>query len=472
MGIVEVPMPEERRWYKDPVNWLTIAVLVGFALAVVTTPTFQSWLHSLWGSQPQQPAQPHAQQPTQQPRLFAVLIEADTANATALVNGSLHALPARLSVREGSTLVIEPQPTELYEPLNSTILLNVTGNVTVSLRYRRAYALVRVRAEYPLLVNGSLMRNDTVLSVRLNHSLSFSRTCLDAGNYTALCSDKIRVVRGNVTEEFPLNATLTFSEDAVVIAEGATLYVLEFRNVAVPVSVNGTVYRGDFRLYARLGDLLVVEPYRAARGCVDYDNQNLLCVSAWRVPAWLWLTGRLASPVLRFRVQGGGVVEMETAIVPRAYPVLEGEVYFKGEPVKARLEPDPALLVPIVGEYKYLGNGWWYAGGSLWAFLLTMPSNWTVAKVWLNFTGKVPSQMDIAVVKEDGHIKGIVFNPQTTDRIVCVLTLQRDGEASCTCYSGHVFWGTVSGGPTPYEPGRLQIFGKDVSVYFRVEVEG
>jgi len=155
MGLVDVPMPEERRWYRDSVNWLTIAVLVGFAVAVFTSPTFQSWLHSLWSSQPQQ---------LQQPRLCSVLIEADVANATALVNGTLHALPARLSVREGSTLVIEPQPTVTHEPLNSSVTVKVTGNATVALRYRRVYALVRVSVfgAGQLIVNGTPVGNATL----------------------------------------------------------------------------------------------------------------------------------------------------------------------------------------------------------------------------------------------------------------------------------------------------------------------
>ncbi|PLJ77737.1 hypothetical protein [Infirmifilum sp. SLHALR2] len=204
------------------------------------------------------PSGPPTAQPS--PRVATVRIEADVANATASVNWSLRSLPAVLEVPAGSLLVVEPMPAGLYEPLNSTLLLRVTGNVTVTLRYRRSALLVSVKATYPLLVNGEPVRDGTVLRVRLNSSLSFGSACADLGNETALCSDSVRVVRGGVVEEFPLNTTLTFPEDAVVEAAGFRAYRVSFTlPYNLTFTVNGTAYAGNTSIWVGEGSVIVVD---------------------------------------------------------------------------------------------------------------------------------------------------------------------------------------------------------------------
>ncbi|UNQ72706.1 hypothetical protein [Infirmifilum sp. NZ] len=278
-------------------------------------------------------------------------------------------------------------------------------NTTTFLRYRKAYASVTIKANYPLLVNRSVINSETIFRVKFNSTLSFVRACADAGNYTVLCSDKIRVVRGNVTEEFRLNATLTFSEDAVVSTEGATLYVLEFRNVVVPVSVNGSLYSGDFELRVPPNSTIVAEAHGGDdRGCFSFNDTHLICPVNWTTPTGVYPFGRY----MVYRAVRGGVLRLNALLLPREHRVIEGEVYVNGRLAPAKLIPgDRYMIIPFIGNYEYLGNATWRLWGDQALFYLQIPTNWTwvtvrVLKVKAKpFMGGYMSQDVCVVVRND-----------------------------------------------------------------------
>jgi len=377
MGLVDVPMPEERRWYRDSVNWLTIAVLVGFAVAVFTSPTFQSWLHSLWSSQPQQ---------LQQPRLCSVLIEADVANATALVNGTLHALPARLSVREGSTLVIEPQPTVTHEPLNSSVTVKVTGNATVALRYRRVYALVRVSVfgAGQLIVNGTPVGNatlkvrpGTLLVVLVAPGATSEAEVYVNGSRLSLCASCAPrpLVPLEVRGDTELSARFSARRIVLRIDTGGMPAFVKGRGFEQ--WVNGTA---TFSVFAGDAVNLTTLAQRSGGG--------FRCVTYWRMlqdtPS-----GRLEVP-LPPNGTAAPLYDAELrAVVGDCYlnypPPFRGAVLANGSEVPAEMIPLASAwrhLKPWTMNISYLGNGTWLLDEpSMGSVVLDVGANWSVAVV-------------------------------------------------------------------------------------------
>jgi len=317
----------------------------------------------------------------------------------------LYQLPATLKAKCNTTLVVEPLPTGIYDPVNSSVAILVGKNTTTLLRYRKAYASVTIKANYPLLVNHSTISSETIFRVKFNSTLSFSGACLDAGNYTALCSDNVRVERGNVTEEFPLNTTLTFSEDAVVTSEGSTLYVLEFRNVVVPVSVNGSLHSGGFELKVPPNSTIVAEaPGGYDRGCFDFNDTHLICPVNWTTPTGVYPFGRY----MVYRAVRGGVLRLNALLLPREHGVVAGEVYVNGRLVPAKVfSGEKEMIVPFIGNCEYLDNATWRFWGEDAIFYLQIPTNWTRVTVRVlkakarPFMGSVLSQEIYVVVRND-----------------------------------------------------------------------
>ncbi|PLJ77644.1 MAG: hypothetical protein B7L53_05900 [Thermofilum sp. NZ13] len=482
-------MPEERRWYRDPVNWLTIAVLVGFTVAVVTSPTFQSWLHSLWGAQPQQPQQQPAQQPQQQPaaqqqlqqaRLCSVLIEADAPNATALVNGTLHALPARLTVREGSLLVIEPQPTVTHEPLNSSVTVKVTGNATVVLRYRRAYALVRTVVSGPgqLIVNGTPVGNatlrvrpGTLLEVLAVPDLEKEAELYVNGSKLSLCA---------TCSPNPLVPIEIRGDTELVAVFGPKRIVLhvDTGNMSVLLKaryweqwVNGTATIGLFA-----GDRVNVTTF-----CVPFEDA-LRCVVSWAVSQYtpLGLLNSSAPPNATISLHGDAWMRAVVSKVKSGVPSpVRGGVLMNGSEVPATMMPTTAWqsIRPWTARYEYLGNGVWRidSSGSN-EIVLDIGANWSKLKVELFVEDIYPGRpfAEFNVLTEP--YKGFFCNYCDMSPLLpgdkYVVVFDRSGKvlqydftkwcAGTTKYS-------VSD-PVLEVPGRLVIWVKSIRLRLRVEV--
>ncbi|PLJ76801.1 hypothetical protein [Infirmifilum sp. SLHALR2] len=482
MGLVEVPMPEERRWYKDPVNWLTIAVLAVFFTLVVTSPTFQSWLHSLWGAQPQQTQQPVQQQLQQQqaqPRLFTVRIEADASNATALVNGSLRALPATVRAMEGSLLVIEPQPTELHEPLNTTVTVRVTGNATVALRYRRVYTLVRVSifGAGQLLVNGTLAGNGT-LRVRPG-ALLLVRAVPDLGKEAEVYVNGSKLSLCATCSPNPLVPIEVRGDTELVAVFGSKRIVLhvDTGNMSVLLKardwerwVNGTAIIG----------LFAGEPVNVTTFCVPFGDA-MKCVVAWAVSEHTprGLLNSTAPP--NFTLRSFNDVELRAVVskVKSGLPSpVTGGVLMNGSEVPATMMPTSFAMDirPWTARYEYLGNGTWLidSTGSN-QVVLDIGASWSkaVVEMWVeaNYPGEAFAR--VTVVTSPQHFSGCAWSMPSSIPVGSYhrVVLSREGKILEMPYG----WSIVtvrreSPDPAFDVPGRLNFWLIGVRVRVRVEV--
>ena len=158
-----------------------------FALALEAAPekcwVFKGWLvnGSFYGSQPN--ATLLVKGNTTVKAVFELLaytvsIEpvfhpaSQSANASARVNGTLYQLPVNLIAPACSLLEVEPVAPEGWEALNGSLRVVVNGSVEVGLAFAKVVARVELRGVIvPVLVNGTVVANDTVLKLPFNSTL-------------------------------------------------------------------------------------------------------------------------------------------------------------------------------------------------------------------------------------------------------------------------------------------------------------
>ncbi|QOJ79680.1 hypothetical protein IG193_04295 [Infirmifilum lucidum] len=320
--------------------------------------------------------------------VYFLVIYADVPNASALINRTLYVLPVSIAVKSNSRVVIEPQPAGPYEPSNGTVVLTVLGNTTVRLAYRRAYAVVEVEAVAPVIVNGSPVKGTVTLKARLNSTLSFNSTLVDLGNGTALRGVAVRVERGSVVEEFPLNVTVVVQGDSRVTIKARRLYLLRFTvPLNVTVAVNGTARRGEFALWWPSG--AVVE---LSGGCVEYNDTHNACVAGW-FGTGLRPDFEGNAPSIAFRVAGPGNYTARVVFAKKKFPVVTGMAYYGGRLVEVKVYPArsiaPNWRAAMAGTYEYVGDGWWHVvpTGAFVAVDIKPPEvNWSRVIVYIRAT--------------------------------------------------------------------------------------
>lgn len=92
--------------------------------------------------------------------LYNVRLFGDAVGTTALVNGSIYALPAELDAEACSVLNITPVAPQGYKPLNGSLLIRVQGDVELRLSFRKVVKLelTGVRVPVEVLYSGGRER--------------------------------------------------------------------------------------------------------------------------------------------------------------------------------------------------------------------------------------------------------------------------------------------------------------------------
>lgn len=237
--------------------------------------------------------------------LHSLLILTDAANASALVNGTLHGLPVELWVGRCDVVNVTPVPPRGYEPLNGSTLLRIERDESIVLAFRKVSAL------------------------------------------------------------------------------------LYLTNVLAPVRVNGTLHEGDAVLEAPFNVTLLIVPLADRRGCTEYNDTHLVCVTGWRVRLFGWSLNNVTefdypSRVIPLTVRGDAQLKQLYVFAKRKHPVKRAEILTPEGVVEARIIPgDRWFVVPFLGEYEYLGEGWIELKGSRVGIFLEMPENWGRVRIYV-----------------------------------------------------------------------------------------
>jgi len=156
--------------------------------------------------------------------IVPVLLPAQAANASALVDGTLHPLPAMVSAPACSLLEVEPVAPREWKALNGTATLLVNGSVEVKLVFAKAVARVELRGVMvPVLVNGTVVANDTVLELPYNSTMYVEpygadrASCILYNGTHKVCLAGWRIEPPGLVLEFrylswPANADLLFTQ--------------------------------------------------------------------------------------------------------------------------------------------------------------------------------------------------------------------------------------------------------------------
>ena len=193
--------------------------------------------------------------------VYRVLVVSGEGGAGVVVNGSRLGLPASVEAPACSVLVVEPIAAKGYEPLNGTLCVQVAGNVTVRLSFRRILALVRLEGLIvPVYVNETLYESDAELWVRPGSTIRVVPLADDRGcgeyNETHLACIVSWLINGT---EYPGRGfTLRVSGDTVlreVVAYTEREHPVKYIEVEAP---NGTI-----KVPVIPADRWMVWPFRA-----------------------------------------------------------------------------------------------------------------------------------------------------------------------------------------------------------------
>ncbi|MEM4805264.1 MAG: hypothetical protein QXX25_04225 [Thermofilaceae archaeon] len=248
--------------------------------------------------------------------IHTLLIVANAANASALVNGVLHTLPAELSFHQCSVVNVTPIAPRGYKPLNGSLLVNVSESKSVYLAFEKVAALVKLsNILAPVWVNATWV-----------------------------------------------NGTFTPAR---------------------------TLYWGDALLEVLLNVTLYIEPFTDQKGCAEYNDTHLACVTGWRVKLHGWTLDNATqfdypSRVIPMPIMGDAELIQLHTFTKRQFPVKRAEVLTPEGPVEVRMIPmDRWAVLPLSGDYEYLGDGWIkLEGGKIGiAIILEMPEGWKRVRI-------------------------------------------------------------------------------------------
>jgi hypothetical protein len=390
-----------------------------------------------------------------------------------LVNGSLY------SAQPNATLLVKG---------NTTVKAVFEQPVfTVSIVANASGAFARVNGTlYPLPVNASasacsLLEVEPVAPkgwVALNESLRFT-------------------VNGSATLH------LAFEKVAVV---------LKLKSEMVPVKVSGVINgsltgfvaggRGqpEVELAVAPGSQVFVEPTGDRKGCVLYNDTHLACFDGWVVNGT-----RYGGLQLGFTARGDTTIEMQTVITKKQHPVAYTEVILpNGSLAKVPVIPtEQYLIVPFVGEYEYVGNGWFKikgvekSGATGYGFIIVLPEGWRRIRIIANYTrvDEHAATPDIEVICKrlsaglflaPSYFPGTKVNILEIDRsfVDCIGDTPFDPLGSTdpivlTCMSKHIkriaecSGPSISGNTASFfnaPVGSLLLGGEDGVIYLKIEI--
>ena len=246
--------------------------------------------------------------------IHTLLIVANAANASAQVNGVLHALPAELGFHQCSVVNVTPVAPRGYRPLNGSVVLEVDEDKSIYLAFEKVAALVKL---------SSILAPVWVNATWANGTFTPARTLYE--NDTLL--------------EVPLNVTL------------------------------------------------YIEPFTDRKGCAEYNDTHLACVTGWRVKLHGWTLNNVTlfdypSRVIPMPIMGDAELIQLHVFSKRSYPIKYAEVLTPEGPVKVRMIPGERWFVlPFIGDYEYLGDGWIKLEGANVAIFLEMPEGWKRVRI-------------------------------------------------------------------------------------------
>ncbi|MHB9301950.1 hypothetical protein [Thermofilum pendens] len=358
---------------------LLVAVAVVAAYVMFTAPKML----------PQQPATA----PAEKPRNATVALRVHGVGAL-LVNGSSY-VNTTLTLRVPAVLAINASAPKGWRL--KTLMVNgspvlpgvakVYGNTTVEAVFERVFCTVYLRANVEgagARVNGSLYRLPASVEVPCPSTVLVEPVA--PGGY--------RPVNSSAALEVSSNSSL-------LLVFERSRRVARFVNVRVPVSLNGTVYAGDFEVGFEGVLRLNLSPYGVDdAGCVPFNETVKVCLEGWRRLSTnqtlraRWLALNLSDSEVFEQVWGYAPAKLEGAVI---------ELIAGNTTVKTVAQPSKMMVVPFRAVYKYLGNGWFWVNGSDWVFYISMPP-WKKIKVELNYTAWGGAWGRLAVVVRNDNL--------------------------------------------------------------------
>jgi hypothetical protein len=385
---------------------------------------------------------------------------------------------------------------------NATLF--VKGNTTVKAVFERpVYAVSLVPAFHPatLGANASARINGTLHPLPVNAS-------------APACSLlEVEPVAPRGWEA--LNGTIRFTVNGSTVLYFAfekVAAVLKLRSEMVPVKVSGVINgsptgftaggRGqpEVELAVAPGSHVLLEPAGDRKGCVLYNDTHLACFDGWVVNGT-----RYGGLQLGFTARGDTVIEVRTVVTKKQHPVAYTEVILpNGSLAKAPVIPtEQYMVVPFIGEYEYVGNGWFKikglekTDGAAYQFVIILPEGWRRIRVTANYTrvdrrAATPSIEVVCKHVTVGNylmpsvIPGSETNVIVFDRglVECVGDLRVTASLDFTelkvarrCYAQYVQAerGTLSlaGGGADFfnvPVGSLLVSGQDGIIYLKIEI--
>lgn len=261
-------------------------------------------------------------------------------------------------------------------PINFSLLeLYVAGNTTVKavfVRPRRSLLILSNALNASALVNGTLFGLPIELKVNNCEVL----------NVTPVAPSGFR----------PLNESMLvrLEEDrSIMLAFRRASALIHLTNILAPVRVNNTLYEKDSLLESPFNVTLLATPVTDQRGCTEYNDTHLVCVTGWRVRLFGWSLNNMTdfdypSRVIPIKVGGDMQLKQFNAFVKRRHPVKSAEIITPEGVMRVKMIPaDRWFVVPFVGDYEYVGDSWIRLEGRRVGVFLEMPEKWGKIRIYV-----------------------------------------------------------------------------------------
>ncbi|MEM3944509.1 MAG: hypothetical protein QXW40_05130 [Thermofilum sp.] len=269
---------------------------------------------------------------------------------------------------------------------DSKFELAVAGNTTVKAVFERPIHTLLIVAN---VVNASALVNGVLHTLPVELSL---QRC-SVVNVTPVAPKGYRPLNGSVVLEVE-------KDESVYLAFEKVAALVKLSSILAPVWVNATwvngtftpartLYENDTLLEVPLNVTLYIEPFTDQKGCTEYNDTHLACVTGWRVKLHGWTLNNVTqfdypSRVIPMPIGGDTELIQLHTFTKRQFPVKRAEVLTPEGPVEVKMIPmDRWAVLPLSGDYDYLGEGWIkLEGGKIGiAIILEMPEGWKRVRI-------------------------------------------------------------------------------------------
>ncbi|MEM0023057.1 MAG: hypothetical protein QXF90_00080 [Thermofilaceae archaeon] len=267
---------------------------------------------------------------------------------------------------------------------DSMFELAVAGNTTVRAVFERPIHTLSIVAN---VVNASALVNGVLHTLPVELSL---QRC-SVVNVTPVAPKGYRPLNGSVVLEVEKDESLYLAFEKVAA-------LVKLSSILAPVWVNATwvngtftpartLYENDTLLEVPLNVTLYIEPFTDQKGCAEYNDTHLACVTGWRVKLHGWTLNNVTqfdypSRVIPMPIMGDAELIQLHVFSKRNYPIKYAEVLTPEGPVKVRMIPIGRWAVlPLSGDYEYVGDGWIKLEGWGIAVYLEMPEGWERVRI-------------------------------------------------------------------------------------------